>query len=255
MSLVIWEQQGYRGSIILNRPDRLNAINNELLADLDTAISAAEQAEGLRIVMVKGKGRCFAAGADIAQLAAQKGREGIRFFHRKRENLLARLEALPCPTLAVIQGYALGSGLELALACDLRLAADTARVGVPSARLGIVESYEYIGRLVRAVGVSRAKEMLFTGRRVPAAEACQMGLLTHVVAAAELEDEALRLAKLIENNSPVSVQGSKQVVNRCAADPNLVRVEDTAEPFYLSVETKDFQEGTSAFREKRKPVF
>ena len=204
--------------------------------------------------MLFGQGGCFASGADIKELAGFD-QDGIRRFHDLRERTLALLEVFPSPTMAVIERYALGTGLELALCCDFRIAAADAMLGVPSAKLGIVESYEYISRLVRAVGPYRAKKMLLTGERVDAQTAVASGLIEEAVASDALFVRAEAIVAAICSNSIYSMRGSKQVVEICRRDPDLLRVDDKAGPMIRSMQNPDFKEGVSAFLHKRPAKF
>ena len=172
-----------------------------------------------------------------------------------RERTFALLEMFPSPTMAVIERYALGTGLELALCCDFRIAAADAMLGVPSARLGIVESYEYISRLVRAVGPHRAKKMLLTGERLDAQAALAIGLIEEVVDSEALVVRAEVIVAAICSNSVYSMRESKQVVEICRQDPDLLRVGDKALPMIQSLQNPDFKEGVAAFLGKRQAKF
>ncbi|MBU2026992.1 MAG: enoyl-CoA hydratase/isomerase family protein [Proteobacteria bacterium] len=165
------------------------------------------------------------------------------------------LEGFPCPTLAVIERYALGTGLELALSCDFRISAENAQLGIPSAKLGIVESYEYIARLVRAVGPSHAQKLLVTAERINAGTAVGIGLVEEAVASEQLFERAESILSAICRNSPYAVKHSKRLVEMCVKDPNLFYVADTALPMVKSLGHADFKEGTSAFMEKRQAEF
>ena len=165
MGLIRLEKNDDLLKISLNRTSALNAINSGLLQEMEQGLKKYADDGTAKLVLVCGEGNCFASGADIRELSGLD-EEGIRKFHQLRERTFLLLETFPVPTLALIEKYALGTGLELALCCDFRIAASDARLGVPSAKLGLVESYEYFARLVRTVGLSWAKKMVFSGEPV-----------------------------------------------------------------------------------------
>jgi enoyl-CoA hydratase/carnithine racemase len=237
----------------LNRPASMNAINRQLLIELGATLEQYRDDPMIKALVLFGQGRCFAAGADIKELASLD-EKGIREFHHIRETVFSRLESFPAPTIAVIERYALGTGLELALCCDFRIAGDDARMGVPSAGLGLVESYEYFARLLRAVGSSWAKRMVFTGERLDAAAALSIGLIEETTSSARLFARAEEILAHIQRNFGLSIRNSKTVIDACRKDLLLSRVGDTARPLVESMQSDDFREGTRAFLEKRKPV-
>jgi enoyl-CoA hydratase/carnithine racemase len=254
MALVSFEKQDFVLRVALNRVSALNAVNSSLLQELEAGLAVHAADPEIKVLMLFGQGGCFAAGADIKELASLD-EAGIRRFHGLRERTFASLEAFPSPTMAVIERYALGTGLELALCCDFRIAAADAILGVPSARLGIVESYEYVSRLVRAVGPHRAKKMLLTGERVDAQTALATGLIEEVVAPEALFARAEAITAAICSNSVYSMRESKQIVETCRRDPNLLRIDDKAAPMIGSVQNPDFKEGVAAFLDKRPAKF
>jgi enoyl-CoA hydratase/carnithine racemase len=254
MPSVLMEKQENVLRVWLNRPSALNAINTEVLQELETGLNRYANDDTVRAVVLSGKEGCFAAGADIKELA-RLDEEGIRRFHDLRERTLSLLEELPFATVAVIQRYALGTGLELALSCDFRIAAEDAQMGVPSARLGLVESYDYTGRLVRAVGPAWARKLIFTGERVDARTAFAVGLVEEVVLPGEVFSRAEELVSRILKNSAYAIRESKRVICRCARDPNLAGVEDRVLPLMKACRYGDFREGAQAFLEKREREF
>jgi enoyl-CoA hydratase/carnithine racemase len=177
--------------------------------------------------------------------------EGIRGFHRLRERTFALLEDFPCPAIAVIQRYALGTGLELALCCDFRVAAADARLGIPSARLGLVESYEYFTRAVRTMGRAWTRRMVFTGDPVDADTALRIGLVEEVCPPESIFQRTEELVAKILKNSFASIRHTKRVIADCARDPNLLSISDPASPLVESTRTPDFKTATQAFLEKR----
>lgn len=240
--------------VSLNRPEALNAINSDLLEELELGIEKYIEDDTVKVLMLFGRGGCFASGADIKRLV-NFDEKGIRQFHCLRERTFSLLEKFPYPTIAVIEKFALGAGLELALCCDFRISSEDALLGIPSAKLGITESYEYIGRLVRAVGPAYAKKMLITGEKVDAKTAFAVGLVEEIVPNDYLFERVNSLLADISNNSPHSMMQSKKVVETCYRDPNLFYVNDTALPMAESFNRKDVKEGTRAFIEKRKAIF
>jgi enoyl-CoA hydratase len=254
MQKVLFEKSDGTLKVSLNRTPVLNAINSDVLRELESGIKAHMGDGTIKALMLYGQGGCFAAGADIKELA-NLDEGGIRKFHDLRERTFFLLEEFPSPTFAVIEKFALGTGLELALCCDFRIAAEDAQLGVPSARLGIVESYEYISRLVRSVGPAQAKKLILTGARIDARTAFTIGLIEEITSPQKLFDRADALLSSILNNSNYALRQSKKAVDACTRDPNLSHVHDTALPLVESLQSPDFKEGTTAFLEKRKAKF
>ena len=251
---ILFEKRDAVLRVSLNRTAVLNAVNIRVLQEMEIGLRANAGNPDIKVLMLCGRGRCFASGADIEELAGLD-ETGIRKFHQLRESTFALLENFPSPTVAVIQGYALGTGLELALCCDFRIAAADARLGVPSAKLGIAESYEYISRLVLAVGPFRAKKLLLTGERIDAAAAFHIGLIEEVVPVDDLFNRAETLAADIALNSTQSMVESKKAVAVLVKDPNLLSVQDKAATMVQSMHSADFREGVAAFLEKRRARF
>jgi len=237
--------------ISLNRPHALNAINQGLLEELAAVINKYNRDENVKTLLLGGEGGCFSVGADIKELASFD-EEGIRRFHRLRESTFTLLEKFPAPTIAVIERYALGTGLELALCCDMRIATNAAKLGVPSARLGLVESYEYFYRLVRAVGLSWAKRMVFTGEQIEAALAWQIGLIEEISPPDKIFAQAEALGEKIKNNSPWAISQTKKILATIEEDPHLQRVADPALPLVDSLPNEFFRQATQSFMEKKK---
>lgn len=244
------------------RPARRNAFQHaawDLLAGEAAALAAqvADPQAGPRCLVLYGEGDVFAAGADLAEMLSFDAGRAEAFLHSV-ERLLTGLEALPIPTLAAIGGAALGGGLELALACDLRLASEEASLGVPAARLGAVLTHGLVSRLVRAVGPSRAADLLLTGRAVPAAEALQMGLVQRLAEPHEVLDAALDWAGAVAANAPLSVRPVKAALQPAphpAPRGSAGLGADEVERFVKGCLSEDFREGASAFLERRSPTF
>jgi enoyl-CoA hydratase len=215
--LVDREAQPDRGAvatITLNRPEVRNAINRQMIGDLGTALDELLADPELRVIVFRGAGgRAFASGADIAELKERGVAEALQ---RINAAMFRRIEELPVPTIAAIQGYALGGGCELAMACDIRIAAGSAKLGQPEVGLGIIPGAGAIQRLPRLVGFGRAKEMIFTGRILDAAEAERIGLVNTVVPDEMVLEEASRVARKIAEQGALAVRIAKAAINAAA---------------------------------------
>ena len=251
MALVLLTKRDDTLWVSLQRPAALNAINSPLLLELKQGLKEYEKDETVRSLVLSGQGGCFASGADIGELASLD-EEGIRRFHRLRETTFTLLENFHSPTIAVIEKYALGTGLELALCCDFRIASMDAKLGVPSAKRGLVESYEYFSRLLRAVGPSWAKKMVFTGTPVDAETAWKIGLVEEISPADKIFKRLDSFLMQMSKNSISSIRKTKKVMADCLKDPHLAQIENPASPMVSSTQSQDFREATKAFLEKRK---
>jgi enoyl-CoA hydratase len=241
--------------ITLNRPDVLNAINAAMLDELEAALVGFRNDDGVRVVILTGAGdKAFAAGADIAELAAQTATSG-REFALRGQRVFDLVEGLGKPVIAAINGYALGGGCELAMACTLRLAADTARFGQPEITLGLMPGYGGSYRLARLVGKTKAMELLLTGAPISATEAERIGLVTRVVPAAELMTAARALADKLARNAPIAMRYILDAVNRGLEMSTAEASALEATLFGLAMATDDMREGTAAFLEKRASAF
>ena len=241
--------------ITVDRPDKLNALN---AATLDALLAAFEQAAEdptVRVVVLTGAGpKAFVAGADLAEMAALRAVEG-RDFSLRGQRLMRRIETLPKPVIAMVNGFALGGGLELAMACHLRIAADSAKVGQPEINLGLIPGFGGTQRLLRLAGRAATLELCLLGAPVDAARALQLGIVNRVVPAAELEAETLKIAEQLAQSAPLALRGTLDAVNvggECGIEEGLQY--ETAQ-FGLMFSTDDMREGTAAFLERRKPVF
>jgi enoyl-CoA hydratase len=241
--------------VTLNRPKVLNALNGQTLAELSTAIDDAAKDASVRVVVLTGAGdKSFVAGADINELAVQTP-VGGRDHARAGQALFDRIERLGKPVIAAVNGFALGGGCELAMACTMRIASDTARFGQPEINLGLIPGYAGSQRLPRLVGRGRAQELLLTGDKISADEAWRIGLVNRVVPAAQLGDEARKLAQTLAQKAPVAVRYILDAV-ATGADMAFADAEDhEATLFGLVSSTDDMREGTRAFLDKRKPTF
>jgi enoyl-CoA hydratase len=239
------------GIITLNRPDKLNAINTQMLADLESVL-LSWNGEKLRALIVTGAGKAFAAGADISQMSSFSAVEA-EFFARQGQRSLRQLELFPCPTIAAVNGYALGGGCELAMCCDLILAGDRAVFGQPEVKLGVIPGFGGTQRLVRRVGRQRALELMTTGRNVKANEAVQIGLALRQ--SETVLNDAKELASKIARNGPVAVRLVKQVVDNTDRMDIESGLAAEASLFGLCFATQDQKEGMNAFLQGNKASF
>jgi enoyl-CoA hydratase len=252
---LIVERDGAVLSVTINRPKVLNALNAPTLAELSLVVDEARADEGVRVVILTGAGeKAFVAGADINELAQQTP-VGGRDHARRGQTIFDRLEALGKPVIAAVNGFALGGGCELAMACTLRIAADNAQFGQPEINLGLIPGYAGSQRLPRLVGAGRALELLLTGDRINAQEAWRIGLVNRVVPAAQLMSDVRTLAALLASKPPVAVRYILDAVRR-GLEMHLSEAQDyEATLFGLVSTTEDMREGTRAFLDKRKPEF
>jgi len=249
------EQEGAVAVVTINRPAVLNALSEAVLREIESAFDTLAADAGVRAIVLTGAGeKAFVAGADIKELAAQTPVSG-RETARRGQRLFTKIEQLGKPVIAAINGFALGGGCELALACTFRFAADTARIGLPEITLGILPGYGGSVRLPRLIGKARAMEMILTGKPVTADEAFRSGLVNRVVPAASLVDEAKAFAADLAAKAPIALRYAMQSVERGLEMPVPEALELEATFFGLVASTADMREGTTAFLEKRKPVF
>jgi enoyl-CoA hydratase len=247
--------EGGLGIVTVNRPKVLNALNRALLEELRTVLRGLAVTESVHAVILTGAGeKAFVAGADIQEMLELTPMQ-MKEFSRLGQEVAHLLQSMPKPTIAAINGYALGGGCELALACDIRLASEEAQLGLPEVSLGIFPGFGGTQRLPRLVGHGKAAELIFTGERIDAAEALRIGLVNHVVPAPRLLDEARKLAGHILARAPVAVRHAKEALNRAAEAPLQEGLQYERESFALTAATKDREAGMRAFVEKRKPEF
>ena len=252
MNNLLMEVENEIAVVTINRPKSLNALNNETLAELNTCLAEIEGRTDIKVVILTGSGsKSFVAGADISEMVNATPAEGRAMGLLARE-AFGRLENMPQVTIAAVNGFALGGGCEISMACDIRVAAENAKFAQPECGLGILPGFGGTQRLARLVGKGRAKEMIFTCDMIDAQDAYRIGLANHVVPQEELLDYCKAMAGRIMKNAPYAVSLAKQVINS-GADMDLdngLKLE--ANIFGLSFSTEDKKEGMTAFLEKRK---
>jgi len=252
---VLYEVSNGIARLTMNRPEKLNALDCQTIAEIDRAVARAGDDQEAGVLLVTGMGdKAFVAGADIKELSTQTPVEGTAYA-KAGQAAFGRLETVGKPSIAVINGYALGGGLELALSCTLRIAAETARMGQPETSLALIPGYGGTQRLSRLVGRGRAMEMILTGDPIDAAEGLRIGLVNRVAPAAELNEVAESLARKLLSRGPVALRYAMQAIHeglQMTLDEGLSL---EAALFGLTCATEDMREGTLAFLEKRKPTF
>ena len=250
MSFVKYEQKNQVAVLTIDRQEALNALNSQVLRDLDDAITKVEQADDVIAVILTGAGRSFVAGADIGEMKDFSAIDGKK-FGAHGGSIFLRLENLSKPVIAAVNGFALGGGCELAMACDIRLAAEKAKFGQPEVGLGITPGFGGTQRLPRIVGVSKAMELILTARTIGAAEAKEIGLVSEVYPPEELMDKAMELAQAICANAPIAVAESKRCIRMGMQTDIATGAAFEAEAFGVTCGTEDKNEGMGAFLEKR----
>lgn len=259
---MLLERDGYVATITINRPDQRNAMKSTMWRWLADTMERLNDDNDVRCVVIRGAGeKAFASGADISEFEVWTSPEKAREYGALLEYALQSIGKHRNPVIAMVQGYALGAGCELTVACDLRILADTAKVGIPSAKLGVMLNYENYQRLVDLVGISTAREIFFIGRALDAQRAREVGLANYVVPKPELEKFTYEIAREISENAPLSVRGSKRVLQACLEHgmlnrdrhpDQLARLDELSAACFLS---QDMQEGVTAFFGRRKADF
>lgn len=250
---VIVSKDGMVGVITLNRPQALNALSTKMVAELIAALGEFEKDEGVRCVVIAGNDRAFSAGADIKEMADMTAVQmvmGEHFFP-----LWDKVGHFPKPIVGAITGYALGGGLELAMSLDVLVAADTAQMGQPEINIGVIPGGGGTQRLTRAVGKSKAMEMILSDRRLSAEEAKTLGLVSRVVPKEACVEEAKKLASEIASKSPVAIKLAKMSINKAFEMGLSDGLDFERELFYMLFSSEDAKEGMHAFMDKRKPDF
>lgn len=252
---ILFEENDKIGYITINRPSKLNALNKATIAELNEAFESAREDHDIKVVILSGSGeKAFVAGADISEFADFSAEEGRRLAAEGQEKLFDVVANFPKPVIAAVNGFALGGGLELAMAAHFRIASDNARMGLPEVSLGVIPGYGGTQRLPQLVGKGRAMEMIMTAGMIDARQALEYSLVNHVTTPEELIPLAEKLAGKIMQNSMVAISAAIKAVNaNYEAGVNGFEVE--IEEFGNSFGTEDFKEGTSAFLNKRKANF
>ncbi|CAM4397917.1 enoyl-CoA hydratase-related protein [Paenibacillus alkaliterrae] len=253
---VLWERHGHMGYIRLNRPEQLNALNYDMLAALGEIVDAIGQSpRDIRTVIIEGVGRAFCAGADLKERSTLNEQQIRRNLNKTRE-VFSALERLPQPTIAAINGYAFGGGIELALCCDFRYSIREAQMGLTEVSLGIIPGAGGTQRLPRILGTSKAKELILTARKISAEQAYKLGLLNGVAGDREqLEKMCGRIAAEIAANAPLAVYQAKAAIDRGRNTDLQTGLDIEFEAYEATLPTKDRLEALEAFREKRAPHF
>lgn len=242
-------------TLLFNRPKALNALNTVLLGEFACALEGIRKDESIRVLILTGAGeKSFVAGADISEIATLSPLAAKRFAQCGQEAISA-LQGLAIPVIAAVNGYALGGGCEMALACDFIYASEKAVFGLPEINLGVIPGFGGTQRLPRLVGANRAKEMIFTGKHLTAAEAREIGLVNRIFSPDELLPAVMETAKLIAGKGKASLCAAKQTVNQGLNADLATGLAIERDAFALCLASPDAQEGTGAFLEKRKPVF
>jgi enoyl-CoA hydratase len=252
---ILYDVKDGIATLTFNRPKALNALNGALLAELSEALDATAADEDIRVLILTGAGdKSFVAGADISELATFDSLKA-KAFAAKGHGIIGKLQSLPIAVIAAVNGFALGGGTEIAIACDFIYASENAKFGQPEINLGVVPGFGGTQRLPRLIGTNLAKELIFTGKMITAEEALQLGLVNRVVAADALMNEVIQTAGVIATKGKVSLREAKQAVNR-GMDVDLASgCSIEIDAFSLCYASPDAKEGTSAFLEKRQPDF
>ena len=252
MTYVLLEKKEHIAIARIDRPNALNALNSAVLDDLNELLNTVEADEEIRALVLTGSGeKAFVAGADIGEMCSLTKAEG-EAFGKKGNDVFRRLEMLPVPVIAAVNGYALGGGCELSMACDIRLCSDTAVFGQPETGLGITPGFGGTQRLARLIGPGMAKQMIYAAKNVKADEALRIGLVNAVYPAEELLPAAEKLAETIAKNAPIAVRASKRAINEGLDAPMDEAIVIEERLFGSCFETADQKEGMGAFLEKRK---
>jgi len=250
--LVLVERDGPVAVVLLNRPEALNALSDELMDQLIGTLVELDRDEDIRSIVLGGSERVFAAGADIAELARSSA---IELYYQRRVERWDAIAGLWTPLVAAVSGYCLGGGCELAMACDLIVASETAQFGQPETGVGVIPGAGGTQRLTRAVGKALAMDVVLSGRFLSADEALRAGLVARVVAREAWLEEAKRVARAIAEKAPVATRLAKEAIDRSFDSPLTLGLEHERRLLYLAFASDDAKEGLSAFLEKRRPQF
>ena len=248
--LILTETHGQVGLITINRPQAMNALNNQLMRELMDALEAFDKDDGIGAMVVAGNEKAFAAGADIKEMA---DRTIEQMMDRDHVAVFGRIRTIRKPVVAAVSGWALGAGCEIALSCDMIVASESAKFGLPEVTIGVIPGAGGTQRLTRAVGKAIAMEMILNNRTLSAQEALQFGLLNHVVPVSDFLNDALKLAEQIAERAPLAVRAAKKMINQSYERFLSDGLEQEKQIFYNLFDSEDQKEGMRAFIEKRKP--
>ncbi len=252
---ILLEKREHFALITINRPEKLNALNKDTIQELHDALKKLDRNRKVRAILLTGSGeKAFVAGADIAEFSNFSSKEGSKLSKKGQELLFDFIENMTTPVIAAINGFALGGGLELAMACHFRLAGSNAKMGLPEVSLGVIPGYGGTQRLPQLVGKGRAMELIMTAQMINAEQALAYGLVNYVVPLAELIDQCEKIVAKIVNNSPVAIGHAIKAIN-AGFKGNDKGYAAEIEAFGACFGTSDFKEGTTAFLEKRKAAF
>ena len=253
MTNILLEKKGYIAVATINRPKALNALNSEVLTDLDELVSTVKADADIRALVITGSGeKAFVAGADIGEMSTLT-KEGGTAFGKHGNDVFRAIETLPIPTIAAVNGFALGGGCELSMACDIRICADTAVFGQPETGLGITPGFGGTQRLARLVGMGMAKQLVYSALNIKADEALRIGLVNAVYPQAELMENVMKLANKIAKNAPIAVRNCKKAINEGISKPINEAVAVEEKLFGDCFETHDQVEGMQCFLSREKP--
>lgn len=242
-------------TITINRPDKLNALNRATLAELRLVLEVIKKDDAIRVIILTGSGnKAFVAGADIGEFSSFDKNKGSELAQNGQESVMNFMQNFSKPIIAAINGYALGGGLELAMAAHIRIASDNAKMGLPEVSLGVIPGYGGTQRLPQLIGKGKALEMIVSAQAVSASQALEYGLVNHVVPQENLLETCVGLAQKIASNSPKAIEKAIEAVNACF-DFSKNGFDEEIRLFGECFGTEDFKEGTTAFLEKRKAVF
>ncbi len=251
---IIFEQKGSVGIVKINYPQALNALNSEVLGELNAIFDQVAADNSIKVVILTGEGKAFVAGADISQMSKLNASEG-KAFGEFGASVFRKIELMAKPVIAAVNGFALGGGCELSMCCDIRIASSKAKFGQPEVGLGITPGFSGTQRLPRIVGVGKAKELIYTADIINAQEALRIGLVNQVVEPEELMDTAMAMAEKIASKAVVAVKYSKEAINKGLQTDIDSAIAIEANLFGLCFATEDQKEGMGAFLEKRAPQF
>jgi enoyl-CoA hydratase/3-hydroxyacyl-CoA dehydrogenase len=253
-SLIVKKEEGI-GWITLNRPHRLNTLTSDMVNEMHSVLDDFEADKEVKCIVITGAGdKAFSAGADVTAFQGLTPATAVE-ASAKGQALYSRLEKIGKPIIASLNGYALGGGLEMAIACDFRVASENAEMGQTESNLGLIPGWGGTQRLVRMVGLPKAKELIMLGNRITAEEAARIGLVTKVVPKVKLQEETVALARKLADGPPIALRLAKETINFGTQVPLDIGLKLEAEAFGIALSTKDVMEGVSAFMSKRKPEF